>query len=95
MLPIETSDKGRPEIHHTRNHRMMLRWQADGSIERIFSGTVHKLHQDRLLDLPVTATARRLQRKAATTSGIADTSISRVARSSPSAIATTTSSRRS
>src|SRR5260370_37601605 len=32
---------------------MMRRWQADGSIDRIFSGTVHQLHQDQLLDLSV------------------------------------------
>jgi hypothetical protein len=32
---------------------MMRRWQADGSIDRIFSGTVHRLHQDQLLDLSV------------------------------------------
>jgi hypothetical protein len=32
---------------------MMRRWQADGSIERIFAGTVHLLHQDQLLDLSV------------------------------------------
>jgi transposase len=37
MLPIERNDKGRPEIHHTRIYRMMRRWQADGSIERIFA----------------------------------------------------------
>jgi hypothetical protein len=36
-----------------RIYRMMRRWQADGSIDRIFSGTVHLLHQDRLLDLSV------------------------------------------
>jgi len=50
MLPIERNDKGFPEIHHTRIYRMMRRWQADGSIDRIFSGTVHKLRQDQLLD---------------------------------------------
>jgi transposase len=97
MLPIERNDKGLPEIHHTRIYRMMRRWEADGSIDRIFSGTMHLLHQDQLLDLSVihgdgTTTAAK---KAATTSGIADTSISRAARSSPSAIATATSSRRS
>lgn len=46
MLPVERNGKGRPEIHHTRIYRMMLRWQADGSIDRIFSLTVHQLHQD-------------------------------------------------
>jgi transposase len=53
MLPIERNDNGRPEIHHTRIYRMMRRWQADGRIDRIFSGTVHQLHQDQLLDLSV------------------------------------------
>ena len=53
MLPIERNDKGFPEIHHTRIYRMMRRWQADGSIDRIFAGTVHKLHQDQILDLSV------------------------------------------
>jgi transposase len=53
MLPIERNAKGLPEIHHTRIYRMMRRWQADGSIDRIFAGTVHKLHQDQLLDLSV------------------------------------------
>ena len=53
MLPIDRNDKGRPEIHHTRIYRLMRRWQADGSIDRIFSGTVHRLHQDQFLDLSV------------------------------------------
>jgi transposase len=53
MLPIESNDKGLPEIHHTRIYRMMRRSEADGSIDRIFSGTVHQLHQDQLLDLSV------------------------------------------
>ena len=53
MLPIDSNDEGHREIHHTRIYRMMRRWQADGSIERIFAGTVHLLHQDQLLDLSV------------------------------------------
>src|SRR5258708_16518990 len=51
MLPIESNDKGRREIHHTRVYWMMRRWQADGSIDRIFSGTVRQLHQDHLLHI--------------------------------------------
>lgn len=51
MLPIDRNGKGLPEIHHTRIYRMMRRWEADGSIDRIFAGTVHLLHQDQLLDL--------------------------------------------
>ena len=53
MLPIDSNDEGHREIHHTRIYRMMRRWQADGSIERIFSGTVDRLHQDQLLELSV------------------------------------------
>lgn len=51
MLPIETDAKGLPEIHHTRIYRIMRRWQADGSIERVFAGSVRRLYDDRLLDL--------------------------------------------
>src|ERR1700687_3965521 len=32
---------------------MLRRWQADGCIERIFAGSVRKLHQDGRLDLSV------------------------------------------
>lgn len=53
MLPIERNAKGFPEIHYTRVYRTFRRWQTDGSIERIFSATVHQLHQDRLLDVSV------------------------------------------
>jgi transposase len=53
MLPIETNAKGLPEIHYTRIYRALRRWQADGCIERIFSGSVSRLHQDGQLDLSV------------------------------------------
>jgi transposase len=53
MLPIESNDKGLPEIHPTRIYRMMRRWQTDGSIERVFAGSVNRLHDDQLLDLAV------------------------------------------
>ena len=36
MLPIDSNDEGHREIHRTRIYRMMWRWHADGSIERIF-----------------------------------------------------------
>jgi transposase len=52
-LPIEKNDEGRPEIHYTRIYRALRRWQADGCIDRIFAGSVRKLHQDGLLDLTV------------------------------------------
>jgi transposase len=52
-LPIRMTAQGRPEIHYTRIYRMLRRWQADGCIERIFAGSVRKLHQDGRLDLTV------------------------------------------
>ncbi|SAL04276.1 Transposase DDE domain protein [Caballeronia arationis] len=52
-LPIEKNDEGRPEIHYTRIYRALRRWQADGCIDKIFAGSVRKLHQDGLLDLTV------------------------------------------
>ena len=53
MPPIEKNAEGRPEIHYTRIYRALRRWQADGCIDRIFAGSVRKLHQDRLLDLTI------------------------------------------
>jgi transposase len=53
MLPIERNAKGVPEIHYTRIYRAMRRWQANGFIDKIFAGSVRKLHQDQLLDLAV------------------------------------------
>ncbi|MFT0174680.1 transposase [Paraburkholderia mimosarum] len=68
MLPIETSTKGRPEIHHTRIYRIVRRWQADGSIDRVFAGTADLLHRDQRLDLSTlhgdgTTTATRKGRR--------------------------------
>jgi len=75
MLPIESNDKGLPEIHPTRIYRMMRRWQTDGSIERVFAGSVNRLHDDSCLIWPSsTATARQRRRKrAAITSASAAT----------------------
>ncbi|MEA3104840.1 transposase, partial [Caballeronia mineralivorans] len=53
MLPIERNTEGLPEIHYTRIYRAMRRWQANGFIDKIFAGSVRKLHQDQLLDLTV------------------------------------------
>ena len=52
-LPIKMNAKGRPEIHYTRIYRALRRWQADGCIDRIFAGSVRKLHVDGRLDLSV------------------------------------------
>ncbi|MFX1764867.1 IS5 family transposase [Paraburkholderia sp. A1RI-2L] len=53
MLPIERNAEGHPEIHYTRIYRMFRRWQADGCIDAIFSGSVQQLHQDQRLDLSI------------------------------------------
>jgi hypothetical protein len=37
----------------TRIYRTFRRWQADGCIDAIFSGSVQQLHQDQLLDVSV------------------------------------------
>jgi len=52
-LAIKMNARGLPEIHYTRIYRILRRWQADGCIERIFAGSVRKLHQDGRLDLTV------------------------------------------
>ncbi|XUW93448.1 transposase (plasmid) [Burkholderia sp. M6-3] len=51
MLPIETDAQGLPEIHHVHFYRIIRRWQADGSIERVVVGSADQLHQDQRLDL--------------------------------------------
>ena len=53
MLPIERNTEGLPEIHYTRIYRAMRRWQSNGFIDKMFAGSVRKLHQDQLLDLTV------------------------------------------
>jgi transposase len=52
-LPIERNANGLPEIHYTRIYRIMRRWQISGFFDKIFAGSVLKLHQDQLLDLAV------------------------------------------
>ena len=48
-LPIDKDSEGRPEIHHTRIYSAWRRWEADGCIDAIFTGSVMQLHQDELL----------------------------------------------
>ena len=52
-LPIAKDGEGRPEIHYTRIYRTWRRWEADGCIDAIFTGSVRQLHQDGLLDITV------------------------------------------
>ena len=52
-LPIARDDEGRPEIHYTRIYGAFRRWEADGCIDAIFTGSVMQLHQDELLDISV------------------------------------------
>jgi transposase len=52
-LPIEKDGEGRPEIHHTRIYSAFRRWDADGCMDAIFTGSVLRLRQDNLLDITV------------------------------------------
>ena len=52
-LPIQKDDEGRPEIHYTRIYSAWRRWEADGCIDAIFTGSVVQLHRDNLLDITV------------------------------------------
>ena len=65
-LPIQKDGEGRPEIHYTRIYSAWRRWEADGCIDAIFTGSVVQLHRDNLLDITVLhAMARRQQPKKA------------------------------
>ena len=52
-LPIQKDGEGRPEIHYTRIYSAWRRWEADGCIDAIFTGSVVQLHRDKLLDITV------------------------------------------
>jgi len=52
-LPIQKDGEGRPEIHYTRIYSAWWRWEADGCIDAIFTGSVAQLHRDNLLDITV------------------------------------------
>jgi transposase len=52
-LPIEKDGEGRPEIHYTRIYSVLRRWEADGCMDAIFTGSVLRLHQDNLRDITV------------------------------------------
>jgi transposase len=52
-LPIEKDGEGRPEIHYTRIYKKWRRWEADGCMDAIFTGSVLQLQQDNLLDITV------------------------------------------
>src|ERR1700674_5703551 len=39
-LPIKKDGEGRPEIHHTRIYSAFRRWDADGCMDAIFTGSV-------------------------------------------------------
>src|ERR1700752_44150 len=52
-LPIQKDGEGSPEIHYTRIYSAWRRWEADGCIDAIFTGSVVQLHRDNLLDITV------------------------------------------
>src|ERR1700737_554461 len=46
-LPIEKDGEGRPEIHHTRIYSAFRRWDADGCMDAIFTGSVYDCRLNR------------------------------------------------
>lgn len=52
-LFIEKDASGKPEIHYTRVFRVFQRWERDGCFNKIFEYSVHRLHQNNLLDTSV------------------------------------------
>ncbi len=53
MLEIDKKDNAEPEIHYTRIFRKYNRWANDGSLEKIFAGSVLELAKKNLLDWSV------------------------------------------
>ena len=53
QLPIEKDAQGKPEIHYTRIYSAFRRWQANGCIDAIFTGSVLTLKQTGHLDTSV------------------------------------------
>lgn len=53
MLPIERDAKGDKEIHYTRIYRFYQFWALAGCFDKIFVGSVSKLHAHSLLDLSI------------------------------------------
>ena len=53
QLPIEKDAQGKPEIHYTRIYSAFRRWQANGCIDAIFTGSVLTLKQTGPLDTSV------------------------------------------
>jgi transposase len=52
-LPIETTQEGQPEIHHTRIYAAFRRYQAHGCFDAIFAGSVSMLSLKGCLDITV------------------------------------------
>jgi len=52
-LPIEKGDDGEPEIHYTGIYKVFAKWSGDGSLEKIFSGSVKRLSDEDMLDMSV------------------------------------------
>ena len=53
MLPIPTDEKGKALIHYTQIYRNFAKWRDDGSLEKVFTGSVEKLQKEGQLDLSV------------------------------------------
>lgn len=53
MLPVPKDEKGKAKIHYTQIYRNFAKWSEDGSIEKVFYGSVEKLQKEGQLDLSV------------------------------------------
>jgi hypothetical protein len=52
-LPIDKDGEGRPEIHYTRIYSTWRRWEADGCIDAIFTGSVMQCQRRLKTDPPL------------------------------------------
>jgi hypothetical protein len=52
-LSIEKESNGKPEIHYTGIYKIFARWSEDGSLKKIFSGSVKHLSEENKLDVSI------------------------------------------
>ena len=53
MLSIQNDQMGEPEIHYTRIYGAFRRWEKDGCMDAVFTGSVLSLHKNNLLDTSI------------------------------------------
>lgn len=52
-LEVPKDEKGKAKIHYTQIYRNFAKWSEDGSLEKVFIGSVEKLQKERELDLSI------------------------------------------